>query len=102
MDALSGLYESNIACHMNKPSNYVTRGHIFRLFKMHPCYDMRKHFFGNRIISLWNSLPEYVVTSNSTFVFENRLDKFWGNQACYYDFTADISGTGSRSQVLLI
>jgi len=32
-------------------------------------------------------------------IFENRLDKFWRDQACYFDYTADLTGAGSRSQL---
>ena len=42
---LSGLYDSNIACNLVKPNNYVTRGHHLRLFKKHVLYDLRKLIF---------------------------------------------------------
>jgi hypothetical protein len=70
---ISGIYDSNIACKLNKPTNYVTRGHHFRLSKLHIRYDLRKYFFGNRIVSIWNSLPDYVVDSNSILIFENGM-----------------------------
>jgi len=73
---LSGIYDSNIACQLVKPTNFVTRGHHLRLFKRHLHYDLRKYYFGNRIISHWNSLRDYVIHSNSIGVFENRLDLF--------------------------
>jgi ribonuclease P/MRP protein subunit RPP40 len=95
---LSRIYDSNIACHLNEPTNFVTRGHSNRLFKLHSRYDLRRYFFGNRLISLWNSLPENVVDSNSLLIFENRQDNFWCNQACYFFFTVDVTGTGSQSQ----
>ena len=95
---LSGIYDSNIACHLIKPNNFVTRGHHLRLYKQHVHFDLRKYFFGNRIISNWNSLPDNVINSNSVSMFENRLDKFWEDQLCYYDYTADLTGIGSRSQ----
>ena len=44
----------------------------------------------------WNSLPDNVIIANSIGVFENRLDRFWSNQACYYDYKADLTGTGSQ------
>ena len=96
---LSGIYDSNIACLLIKPTQYVTRGHHLRLFKRHCHYDLRKYYFGNRIISHWNSLPDYVIHSNSIGIFENRLDLFWKSQECYYDYKSDIAGTGSRSQL---
>jgi len=96
---MSGLYDSNLACHLVKPNSFVTRGHHLRLFKMHVHYDLRKYYFSNRIISVWNSLPDFVINSNSIASFENSLDRFWCNQACLYDYKADLTGTGSRSQL---
>ena len=93
---LSGKYDSNIACHLVKPNNYVTRG-----FKRHVHYDLRKYYLGNRIISNWNSLPDYVINANSMGLFEKILDRFWSNQACFFDYKADLTATGSRSQFLL-
>jgi len=56
---LTGIYVSNIACHLVKPTNFVTRGHHLRLYKQHVHYDMRKYLF-------WKSyLPDYVITSNT-------------------------------------
>jgi len=56
-------------------------------------------FLESRIVSNWNSLPDYVITSNSVGTFENKLDKFWRDQACYFDYTADLTRAGSRSQM---
>jgi len=61
----SGIHDSKIACQLVKPTNFVTRGHHLRLFKRH----LRKYYFGNRIISHWNSLPDNVINSNSIGVF---------------------------------
>ena len=53
-------------------------------------YDMRKFSFPNRIIPLWNSLPEYVVSSPTLNTFKARLDRFWENQEVRYNWKADI------------
>ena len=45
----------------------------------------------------WTSLPNDVVSAESTNIFKNRLDKFWANQDFKYDWNANISGIGSRS-----
>jgi len=74
---LTGIYDSNIACHLIKSNKFITRGHHLPLYKQHVHYDLRKYSFGNRIVSIWNSLPDYVIVSNSVGIFENRLDKFW-------------------------
>ena len=31
-------------------------------------------------------------------LFKARLDRFWVNQDAKYDFTADLTGTGDRSE----
>jgi len=96
---LTDIYDSTIACHLVKPNNFITRGHHLRLYKQHVHYDLRKYSFGNRIVSNWNGLPDNVITSNSVGIFENRLDKFWRDQAYYFDYTADLTGAGSRRQL---
>jgi len=96
---LSGIYDCGIACQLVKPNHFVTRGHHLRLIKQHVRYDLRKFFFGNRIISIWNSLPVNIINADTVSLFERRLDHFWTNQACYFDYKADLTGTGSRSQL---
>ena len=32
--------------------------------------------------------------------FKARLDKFWQQQLVNFDFTADLTGTGNRSEVI--
>ena len=83
---LSGLYDSNFACHLFKPPKFVTRGYHLRLFKKHIFYDLRKFCFGNRIISIWNSLPDSIVNANPIAIFERKLDNFWRNQFCLFDY----------------
>ena len=64
-------------------------------------YDTRKFNFSNRIIPIYNSLPDYVVASPNINTFKARLDKFWENQDVQYNWKADTSFTGSRSKVEL-
>ena len=42
--------------------------------------------------------PYYIVVSDTTNQFKNRLDKFWQNQDMIYDYTADMTGIGNRSE----
>ena len=72
----------------------------FRLQKLRVRYDLRKFGFSNRVINKWNSLPNSVVSTNTTNTFKVRLDKFWHNQDIVYDFRAQLQWTGSRSEVL--
>ena len=50
------------------------------------------------IVNIWNSLPDSVVGASTINAFKAWLDKFWLHQAVKYDFTADLTGTGNRSE----
>jgi len=47
------------------------------------------------------NLPDHVVDANSLKRFETRLDKFWRDQDVMFDWTAEITGTGDRSEFKL-
>jgi hypothetical protein len=73
---------------------------MYKMQQSHVHYDLRKHFFTNKVISIWNSLPNNIVTSASITSFKNRLGKFWANQEVKFDWEANITGTGSHSMSL--
>ena len=50
------------------------------------------------MINIWNNLPNVVVLSSSLDKSKSRLDRFWGNQDVKYDYTAELTGAGSRSE----
>ena len=52
----------------------------------------------NRIVNIWNSLPNVVVDVDSVDLFKTRLDKFWTFQDVKYDYTVDLTGSGDRSE----
>ena len=60
-----------------------------KLNKMRCRIDIRKYYFINRVVDIWNDLSESVVSANTMFTFENRLDKYWANQPMKYDFNSD-------------
>jgi len=64
-------------------SCYGTRGHKYKLKKYRSRLDIRKHFFSNRVVSHWNSLPSHVVDADTVLTFNKRLDAYneWGIQS---------------------
>jgi len=52
-------------------------------------YDFRKCSLTNRIVCIWNSLPNAVVDVDSVGLFKSRLDNYWMFQDVKYDYTAD-------------
>ena len=57
-----------------------------------------KFSFTNRIVNIWNSLPNAVVDIDSVDLFKSRLDNFWKFQDVKYDYTDNLAGTGDRSE----
>ena len=44
-----------------------TRGNKFKLVQLHCHYDLRKYNFTNRVIPIWNSLSNHVVTAETVW-----------------------------------
>ena len=47
-------------------------------------------------ITIWNSLPDNVVSSTSINMFKNRLDNFCMLRMFMFNWKADLTGTGDR------
>ncbi|MFZ2538708.1 MAG: reverse transcriptase family protein [Oscillospiraceae bacterium] len=77
----------------------VTRGNSMKINTARTRYDLRKYYFTNRVINIWNSLPNNIVTSDTLNQFKNKLDKFWCNQDMFYNYKSNLTGIGSRSEV---
>lgn len=41
--------------------------------------NITKNVFSNRIIEVWNDLPEHVVNSGNINIFKHRLNNHWKN-----------------------
>ena len=73
-------------------------GQSKKLYKQRANKKIRKFYFTNRITSLWNSLPEYVIKSKDLINFEKNLDNHWKNQDLLYEnFKAEIQIGPERS-----
>ena len=56
---------------------YQTRGHSLKIAKQRTRLDLRKHFFSQRVVNEWTSLPQHVIEASTVNMFKNRLDKYW-------------------------
>ena len=45
-----------------------------------PKTKLRTNFFTERIVRLWNGLPENIVSASSLSTFKWRLDRFWSSE----------------------
>ena len=83
----------------NRP---YTRGHHLKLFHRRPCTNQGKFSFTNRVVELWNSLPQSVVESCNINTFKNRLDRYWSNQDLLYNYKAKIETKSARCNPKLL
>ena len=51
-----------------------TRGHSLRIQGRSFRMEMRGHFFTQRVVSLWNSLPQKVIDAKTLNAFKRWLD----------------------------
>ena len=73
-----------------KLNRSATRGNSLKMLKSRPKRDIRKFSFTNRIVNIWNKLPDEVVNARNMLSFEKQLDKFWANSEFKYDFKAPL------------
>ena len=69
---------------MSRPDFHIARnvmrsakGNSLKLLKPRHRLNVRGNYFANRVVNLWNSLPDNVVTAPSIDSFKRRLDKHW-------------------------
>ena len=87
---LKGVYDGKVTSGLFKlAENSTTRGNSLKISKQRCARDIRKYCFTSRVVDIWNSLPECIVTSKSVHQFENRLDKHWERHPMRFDYTAD-------------
>ena len=72
-------------------SERVTRGNKKKLFKHRARLDVRKYSFSNRVVNLWNSLPDSVISAETVFCFETRLDNHWKDQDILYEYESKLN-----------
>ena len=97
---LHDKYNSNaVGLNLNLSNIVHTRSDSYKLVKHRPKYDLRKFFFSERVVELWNSLPPSVVQAETVDTFKNRLDKYWSKQEVLYNYKAKFTGSGYRSYV---
>ena len=93
---VSGIYDKRVTKDLlptHTSTQHQTRGHSRKLAKNRSRLDIRKHYFTNKVVEDWNSLPDSVVTAKNVKIFENRLDKLWKDHPMMYDHTYNKNNT---------
>lgn len=61
------------------------RGHNYKLYKNYCRLNVFKFAFSNRIIEIWNSLPQEIVNANTVKVFDVKLKNFNLTNYCKFN-----------------
>ena len=70
------------------------RGHSLKLSKSQCNKLCRRRFFSQRVIDVWNSLSEFMVSAPSTNIFKNRVESNWRMiWATYKRLTSSLANT---------
>ena len=73
---LKGIAKLDYSLLFKLSEDSKVRGHTYKIVKNSFCLDVRKNYFRNRVVDLWNELPQYVVDAETVNCFKARLDKF--------------------------
>ena len=97
---LTGTYDQQeaLALPTNVTGEQFPRGNCNKLLVKRCRYEPRKNFFSNRIVNMWNSLPDYVVMYDTINTFKNRHWKHWKHR----DFLFHYRATYTRDQNLCL
>jgi len=68
---LPGKYDTAVTSRVTREHSYISRGNDLRSEKIRPKYDLRKHFFTNTVVNIWNTLPNDVVSCDTVKKFKS-------------------------------
>jgi hypothetical protein len=91
--SMPNKYAQQVCPGLNKSEYTSTRGHSLKLTTERAKYDLRKYSFTSRIVTIWNSLPNSMVCSESVNNFKNQLDALWRNTDLFYNYEAELPGS---------
>ncbi len=100
---MNNIYDESVTKGLfTRNTSERTRGHTLKINKNNCRLDIRKHYFTNRVVDVWNSLPESIVTAKNVKAFERRLDGHWKEHPMIYDFNTDYNFMTGSSKVVTI
>ena len=87
---INGIYDHKVVTGFFELSDVEqTRGHNKKLRNLSCKINKRKNYFRNRVIDVWNNLPQE-VSAKSVKDFEIAIHKHWENQEMKYNHNLNI------------
>ena len=82
----NGLLDTDVRSNFIVVDILNIRGHSCKLIKQHCTIDATKFYFCNRIVSIWNSLSEDVVSAPSVTAFKKKIVAVHSNIVIWFVF----------------
>jgi len=83
---LAGKCDVSLASILHQNNNSVTRVNSLKLHTYRPTYDLCTYNFRVRVTSLWNSLPDSMISAVSVNSFKNRLNRLWATDEARFSY----------------
>jgi len=84
---MTGIYDEGAVPDFERPTTaFDTRGHCYKLRQPASKTNLGHNRFTSRVVTDWNSLPDYVVESESVNHFKNNLDDYFQEDPSVYDY----------------
>ena len=103
---ITGIYDNEVTEGIfDLDPNTRTRGHSKKIKKKFCKINLRKFSFTNRIVDLWNTLPQSVIDAKDVRQFEIRLDEYWEHPDVKFEYKASIQNkenTGNHTEISCI
>jgi hypothetical protein len=103
---ITGIYDNEVTEDIfDLDLNTRTRGHSKKIKKKFGKINLRKFSLTNRIVDLWNTLPQSVIDAKDVRQFEIRLDKYWEHQDVKFEYKASIQNkenAGNHTEISYI
>ena len=101
---LNKIYDERVTSTLfSLNSSNITRGHSLKLVNNRCRTETRKNFFTNRVVYVWNSLPNSMVTAKNIETFKRCLDNHWCHHSMIYDYEVKYNvniNTGSSKSLI--
>jgi len=96
---LHGYYNNINKISLLPDVDIAAKGNKYKLYQSSVKYNLRRHFFTNRVVSLWNSLLNSVVDSDSINRFKVDLINFGIIKMFYITGKPTLLGPGTEVYV---
>ena len=93
---LGKLFQTSSALLVKK---YLRKSYLILVFCNLNSYKLENYSF-HYDVRKFSFCPDHVVNVATVNMFKAHLDKFWEHQQVVFDFKAELTGTGNRSEYI--